>query len=316
MKIRLLFFILLWCSNSAFCQTDNIRITLANNYLVAGNYKLALVYADSLEHEYPGVISIGVFKARVLNEIGKRHKGNKVINKVMDTTEVKDIVYYYHRAEQKIIAKLYKDAEKDLKQALAIADENSLLYKDVLFLMGEVHYHLLEYEKTHEDMQLFLAHWPYDEDGLLLMCNALNWLNSTGEIMMYLERGIKLYPNSVLMIGNLAYCYQNKGAYEKAIALNTQAIALVKEADACYYYNNRGYEKYKLNNYTEAMADMDKALEIDSTNSYIHRNKALVYIALHDMDSACIELEKAIEKGFDKQFGYEVHELQKKYCHS
>jgi tetratricopeptide (TPR) repeat protein len=314
MTIRLIICILLCFNCTAFGQTDSIRITLAEQYLSNGNYKLALVYADTLQQDFPENISIAVFKARVLKELGKTNEANKLINKAMDTTKVVDMEYYYHRAEQKIIAKLYKDAEHDLKKALKIANENSSLYKEVLFNMGEVHYNLLEYQKTHDDMQLFLAHWPDDEHGLLLMCNALNWLNSTGEIMMYLERGIKLYPKSTLMLGNLAYRYQNKGDYEKAIELNTNAIALTKEDDACYYYNNRGYEKYKLNNFTGAMEDMNKALEIDSTNSYIHRNKALVYIALQDMASACAELNKAIEKGFNKMYGTEANDLKNKYC--
>jgi tetratricopeptide (TPR) repeat protein len=308
--------VLMMKSSAAQAQNDSIRIAYAEHYYNDKKFDLALLYADSLQHDYPDDINIAILRAGLLKELGKSNVANKLIDKFSDTGKLRDMTFYYNRAVTKISVRLFPEAEKDLNKALRIADENSPKYKEVLFKMGDVHYHMLQYEKTHDDMQLYLAHWPDDEDGLLLMCNALNWMNSTGEIMMYLERGVKLYPNSALLIGNLAYRYQNKGDYEKAIELNNKAIALLKQEDnASVYYNNRGYEKFKMNDLEAAMQDVNKAMEIDSSNSFIYRNRALIYIALKQTDKACADIETALQRGFTEYYGKEALEMKKQYCH-
>ncbi len=311
--------ILLWCCSASVAQiTDSMRGVMAYKYLDEKQYDKALSIADTLMSKYPGYEGCIIFKATVLGAMGKSKAANKLINKMMDKGEVheKGTVYsanfYKDRGDKKEQAKLYKYAIHDYDKAYTDLGTGSSLLKDVLMGRSRAEYAIHRYNDARTDMLELLAKDSTDFDGLIMMVNALNMLDNTDEIMTYLERGVKFYPTSDIVYGNLAYRYQNMGSYDMAIQLNNKALEL--GGDNTYHFNNRGFEKYKLNDLDGAMADINRAIDLDKDNSFAFKNRALVYIAMKDKDRACADLQTALEKGFSLQYGPEVKDLVKENC--
>lgn len=103
---------------------------------------------------------------------------------------------------------------------------------------------------------------------------------------------------------NKAYCLVNLGKYEEALPLANKALELDKTEG--YIWDTRGELNYKLNNYQECIADMEKAISIKENNNSLYY-KGLAEIKLNKQTEGCEDLnrskklgsneaEKAIEK--------------------
>lgn len=97
-----------------------------------------------------------------------------------------------------------------------------------------------------------------------------------------------------------------------ALEYNNKVIELDKDQPLAF--NNRGYVKYKLNDLKGAMQDVNHSLELYPSNSFAYKNRALIFIALKQMNFACEDLQKAISLGFTSMYGDEVQKLLEKYC--
>ena len=58
---------------------------------------------------------------------------------------------------------------------------------------------------------------------------------------------------------------------------------------------------------------IDKSIELDPTNSYAFKNKALVYLKQNDIKNAISNLERAKALRFDLYYGSEVDDLLLKF---
>ena len=291
---------------------DSMRSVNATNFFNHKEYDKALRIIDTLIDKYPGVEACVIFKASVLGAMGRDEAGNKVINNYMKDEDNQSVGFYMKRGRKKVAATLYSHAIDDYDRAYEKLDNDDSRLKDLLMERSRARYAIRRYKSIYPDMQVLLAEDSTDYDALIMMVNILNWLNDTDEIMTYLNRCVRLYPNEALVYGNLSYRYQNMGNYEKAIELNNKAIEL--DGNSTYYYSNRGFEKYKLNDMTGAMEDINKAIEINPDNSFAYKNRALVYIVLKENDKACADLQTATDKGFDQQYGPDVAKLIRANC--
>ena len=59
-------------------------------------------------------------------------------------------------------------------------------------------------------------------------------------------------------------------------------------------YNNRGWAKYELKKYSEALNDLDKAIELDSKNWAAWDSRAEVKFALNDLKGCISDCNMAI----------------------
>jgi len=109
--------------------------------------------------------------------------------------------------------------------------------------------------------------------------------------------------------------YFNKGVekydikdYSGAIAEFTKAIELnaLKFPEAFY---NRGVAKFKLEDYKGAVIDYTKAIENNPDYAKAYYNRGIAKIKLGEKDSACLDLRKAGELGYTK-----ANEYMKEFC--
>lgn len=129
--------------------------------------------------------------------------------------------------------------------------------------------------------------------------------------------------NKVLILdANFKDAYVNRAFYVKeanedykgALADYNLFIKMNIDGDNAFALNNRGFVKYKMDNFEEALADINNSLQFDPTNSYAYKNRALIYIALDSIDVACANLSKAIELGYTTNFDDSAQRLFYEYC--
>ena len=86
----------------------------------------------------------------------------------------------------------------------------------------------------------------------------------------------------------------NQGNYQKALEFFTKAIDIYKRDPAGYY--NRGLANEELGNYKEAIDDYKKSMTMDGKmyKANTNNNIGYSYIQLEDFDNALINLNKAI----------------------
>ncbi len=79
--------------------------------------------------------------------------------------------------------------------------------------------------------------------------------------------------------------------------------------DCCNAYFNRGICKVNLENYKDALTDLNKAISIEPTNANAFFNRGIAKYNLNKKDEACIDLRRAKELGFN-----DPDDLYSKYC--
>jgi tetratricopeptide (TPR) repeat protein len=98
-------------------------------------------------------------------------------------------------------------------------------------------------------------------------------------------------PETALGVG---YAYLNYGDYHKAIQyLHEAMIGRVEHIDVPY--NNIGLAYIRLSNLDSAKYYLDIAYSINQKNSYNIHNRALYYYKVGNYDSACFNLEQALD---------------------
>jgi tetratricopeptide (TPR) repeat protein len=74
-------------------------------------------------------------------------------------------------------------------------------------------------------------------------------------------------------------------------------------------YFNRGIAKSNLQDYRGAIADYNKAIEIDPLDSKAYFNLGFSKYKINDLNGACLDWSKAGELGY-----YEAYDTIKKVC--
>jgi len=77
-----------------------------------------------------------------------------------------------------------------------------------------------------------------------------------------------------------------------------------------YAYNNRGYLYIKLKQYELAIADFDKAIELNLEYGEAYENRGIAKELIGDLESACIDWDKAAELGMDFSYVYLSNDCQ------
>ncbi|KAF0125496.1 MAG: hypothetical protein FD189_2072 [Elusimicrobia bacterium] len=100
--------------------------------------------------------------------------------------------------------------------------------------------------------------------------------------------------NKAIAYHNRGFAYGELKQYDKAIADFDKAIELNPE-DVHVDYRNRGVAYRKLKQYDKAIADYDKAIELNPKDADTYHNRGFAYDELKQYDKAIADYNKAIE---------------------
>jgi len=115
--------------------------------------------------------------------------------------------------------------------------------------------------------------------------------------------------------------YYNRGStygelqlYEKALADFDRAIQL--DPNDATIYTNRGVIYHKLQHYTDALADQSRAIEIDSNYARAYTNRGNAHYRLEQYDEALTDYDRAIQLDPNYALAYMSRGLLYKSLHS
>ena len=86
-------------------------------------------------------------------------------------------------------------------------------------------------------------------------------------------------------------------------------ITTIAYAKTAKDYYNSGVQKGESGDWSGAIEDFNKSIELAPNNADVYSNRGFAKIALGQKDSGCLDLSKAGELGYA-----EAHETIKKYC--
>lgn len=129
-----------------------------------------------------------------------------------------------------------------------------------------------------------------------------NQRDYNGAIKLHSE-AIEINPNNALAYYGRAYAYDALKDYPRAIEDCTKAVQFdsPRLVDA---YNNRGEAYRKSGNFTQAIADYNKALELNPNYVTAYNNRGIAYRRLNNYAQAFADYNKAIELKPDYFFAY------------
>ncbi len=222
---------------------------------------------------------------------------NKIINNYPQDAEA-----YRYRADLYNDIKYYSNAEKDynsfikLKQKLRAYDYQ---------LRGKFYKKRGNYEKAVEDytnaINVDVTNYiVYGERGDLYK-EFEDYQNALADY----ESAIKLEPDWRFYYFKRAEIYAELQEYDKAIAEYTRLINLNPNDAQRYYwrayfyygltrYNLTKYKNQSQNYYPQAIADFDRAIELDSADMYYYLGRGNTFEAMLDYDKAIEDYEKAL----------------------
>jgi len=185
--------------------------------------------------------------------------------------------HYFKNGSAKYQLKNYKAAVQDFNQAIELENE----YSDAYYVRALCYGNLNKYDKALNDFNKVIELKPNYKDA-------------------YINRGF--------------YVFEKTGDFEGAISDYNKFLELNGDDDNAFAFNNRGYAKYKINDLEGAMNDIQESIRINPENSFVYKNRALIYISLDSLVLACQDIEQANILGFSDNYGAEVNELITKFC--
>ncbi len=185
--------------------------------------------------------------------------------------------HYFKNGSAKYQLKNYVNAVKDFDQAIELEND----YIDAYYVRALCYGNLKKYDKALNDFNKVIELNPDYKD-------------------VYINRGF--------------YVSEKIGDYQGALNDYNRYLDLNKNGDNAFAYSNRGYAKYKLNDFDGAMEDIQESIRLNPDNAFVYKNRALIYMSLDSMNLACQDLEHANTLGFSEDYGTEVNDLIRKFC--
>lgn len=193
----------------------------------------------------------------------------------------------------------------------ACAQESSSHY----FKNGSAKYNLKDFNGAIKDLNKAIELQKDNSEAYYVRANCYGELGEISKATNDFKTVLEINPDYKDVFVNRAYYIKTpNGDYEGAISDYNKFIELNTAGNNAFAFNNRGFAKYKLGQYRDALTDIDKSLQIAPDNSFAYKNKGLIFIALDSLATACDNLNRAAELGYTTKYDDEVQQLISEYC--
>jgi tetratricopeptide (TPR) repeat protein len=309
----LLIFVAQSCQNSV--ENATAKIEAAVQLFNENNFEAALKAADKILKENPKDYFALTIKGRAFFALDKKAEALEALNQSIAINPE----YYEAFAHRGMVYYTMTEYEKALAD-INIAIEHDAKNMDLLEIKANIYYALADYKNAVTFYNQVIAIDSKKYESFVYRANSNRKLGNNDLVLSDFEKAIALNPENAFAYQSradyLTYTIQDKFEtavkdYDKIISLFNANISTENQA---YAYNNRGFAKYKLGRFGEAMTDIEQSLSLFPENAYAYKNRALVNLAKGDKPLICKDLAKAESLGFTEKYGSEVVELMKGNC--
>lgn len=200
--------------------------------------------------------------------------------------------------EETLCLMVMRDYEEALIQInRAIAKDTASSY--YLYTKADILFRMRRYK---EALKLFLvceSHNTSDDDVLEHIADCYKNLGDTKKALRYYKKALEANPNNprcnskiVDLYGDLMDDQEKEVYFEEALPYANRQLELAPEA---YYYIERGLLFMDVNRWEDAIADFQKAAQLEPDNAYAYNNLGCVYKYQEKYTLAIEALKKAIE---------------------
>jgi tetratricopeptide (TPR) repeat protein len=142
---------------------------------------------------------------------------------------------------------------------------------------------------------------------------ALALMGDTARARVLLDSALARAPKDPIIHNSIGwYLYALHGQHQKAIEAYTRAVKY--NLNYSFAFNNRGWSYHQLGQDDKAFKDIRNAMNRAPSNPYTYRNMGLVHLDRSEVDKACAQFKKALERGYTVRFGNDVQDLVDKHC--
>ncbi|MGE0079071.1 MAG: tetratricopeptide repeat protein [Bacteroidales bacterium] len=195
---------------------------------------------------------------------------------------------------QKLKDKNYKEAISDFSKAY------NLQLNDTAALNGIIKAYTLDedYKEAQKYIDEALKNYPENAEFILRQGIVYNLKGLHDKAIEEFTKALELNPSSKLYLQILL----NKASAEIRLedytsALNDYNKALELDPRNVNIYSYRALVYFKLTNYTDAINDYNNALDLEPESSLTYYNRGMTYLRLSDKQKACTDFHKACKMG-------------------
>ena len=196
---------------------------------------------------------------------------------------------YFYRAVAKINLNDYQGAIEDCTLCI---ERNPFIVK-AYECRGIARQQLKDYDGAVSDFEKVLDYSPDNKGIMLNMAIAQAQTKNFDRSEQVFTGLFKRYPNYDVAYLSRAQMYAEKGDTISAIADLDKAIELDKFSS--YAYATRAMINYQKENYTAAVEDYSQAIKIDSDQPGFYVNRGLAYYQSSNLRAAMSDYDKAVE---------------------
>lgn len=310
MQKIILLLILVTTGNLAYGQTAKDFYNQAQEDFDNKNYNQALIVINKAIKQDSANIDFYSMKAQTLDELEQYQELYDTYTKAISIFPNKFFLYN-NRGTLLINFREPDKAIQDLTKAIELAKNDSDRYVSIQN-RGAAKINKRDFVGAYKDL---LIAYKFDSTSIATLTDlgaVCDEIGKEEEAIKYLLETIKIDPSFNPAYGNIGFTYQKMGNYKKAMEYFNKSLAL--KPDDPLGYSNRSFNRLKIGDLKGAMDDIEISIRLYPENSYAYRTRALIYIQKREIDKACKDLQTDLNKGFTKQYGEEVVDLQKKYC--
>ncbi|WP_052600077.1 lipopolysaccharide assembly protein LapB [Aureispira sp. CCB-QB1] len=284
-------------------HTFFLYLIKAEQYDLAKKIIKVLLLSDSNNPEYLFIM------AKIDYEIDK-YKAYKTIEEILSiesnlTSLGEKISTYY-------VVKKEKEKALEILDRLIELDNSKSSPK---LLKGKLYFHLQEYRTSEKILHQILKQFPNLIDAYIFQALNYKFLKEGDKLVETCTKAISVDSSNSIPLDIISFHYLENNKPDSAIFFFNKIINLQPDdATIGRAYNNRAYAKYQLGEYDKAIDDIKESLAYFPNNCYTYKNLALIQIAQNKKETACINLNKALELGFTELYGDEVQILLKNNC--
>ena len=242
-----------------YSQTEVLLNNKGIKYSKAKKYEKAKIYFEKAIKVNPNYVNAYANLGIVYKIKGDLEYAISLFNKALniDSTFNEASYTYMYRGLCHLDNENYTDAIKDLNKSIALNPKNYTIH----FEIGYANAKLYNYEKVKENFEIYLKHFPNDKMAKINLANVERLLGNIEYSLKRHKELIKEYPNEYLLHNNIAEVYLD-------------------------------LEEHQL-----ALKNINIAITLKDRYAIGHFVKSKVYLAMDDIENACINYQLSLEYG-------------------